>query len=289
MNKSLLFPVLTFLILLLPIQSASAFYQNGMLLNSVLMHFDFSEYDEEREVLNESGFLYGAELEFGTKIGTKPFWFSTTGQVLRGVVNYDGETQNGVPHQTTTNELIYDWNMQIGRIYESWRRHDYATIYAGVGFHQWIRDINSKFNPLAGVDQTGENVIGLFERYTWYYANVGARGFIFRTQRAHMLIELNLLRTLSPIMEVSFRGQKDPAKVSLGEHYGAKLSLPIRYEITRRFQIYSEFFFEAWDLGRSKRQNITENGIVYSKGGLFEPRSTSRFKGVVLGVFLRFE
>ena len=262
-------------LLLIP-QLANAFYQNGMLLNSIVMDFDFSEYNETQEVLNERGLLYGAGLEFGTALGDKPFWFSTSGQVLTGVVTYDGQTQSGTPHKTTTNELIYDWSVQIGRIYESWRIHDYATIYAGVGFHQWVRDIN-----------TENNVIGLYERYTWFYANVGARGFLFKTKRSHMMVELNLLRTIKPFMDVSFRGVYDEVRVPLGEHYGAKLSIPFRYEITRTFQLYSELFFEAWDLGRSEPQNLTIDGFV--SGGLSEPRSTSRFKGIELGFFLRFE
>jgi len=279
--RNLVRKILLGCVLLIP-QFANAFYQNGVLLNGIVMDFDFSEYDEKQEVLNERGLLYGGELEFGTALGNRPLWFSTKGQMLAGRVKYDGQTESGIPHETTTNELIYDWSAQVGRIYESWRSHDYATIYAGLGFHQWVRDIDSTINH-----STQENVIGLFERYTWFYANVGARGFLFRTAKSHMMIEINLLRTINPYMEVSFRGQFDEVKVPLGEHYGAKLSLPFRYEITRKFQIYSEVFFESWDLGRSKPLNLTVNGFV--KGGLSEPRSSSRFKGIELGFFLRFE
>ncbi|MDH5256481.1 MAG: hypothetical protein OEX07_00685 [Gammaproteobacteria bacterium] len=270
-------------LLLMP-QLANAFYQNGILLNSIVMDFDFSEYDETREVLNERGMLFGGELEFGTALKNTPFWFSMRGQALAGKVKYDGETQGGLPHNTTTNELIYDWSLQFGRIYESWRSHDYATIYAGLGFHQWVRDIDTKFNP-----QANDNVIGLFERYTWFYANVGARGFLFKTARSHMMVEINLLRTIKPVMDVSFRGKHDATRIPLGEHYGARISLPFRYEITRKFQLYSEVFFEAWDLGRSEPVNLTTEGYVTVAGGLSEPRSTSRFKGVELGFFLRFE
>ena len=268
-------------------QFAAAFYQNGLLLNSIVMDFDFSEYDESGELLNEKGLMYGAKLEFGTAIRNTPLWFSAKGQAITGKVKYDGRTQNGVPHQTTTNELIYDWSFQVGRIYQSWRSHDYATIYAGLGFHQWVRDIDTKMNPI-----TQERVIGLYERYIWFYANVGARGFLFRTAKSHMMVELNLLRTIKPIMDVSFRGAYDEARLSLGEHYGAKISLPFRYEITRTFQVYTELFFEAWDLGQSETITPTKNGVVDKDdiaGGLSEPRSTSRFKGIEIGVFLRFE
>jgi len=245
------------------------------------MGFDFSEYDKSGEVVNEKGYIAGGQIEIGKGLG--PVWMSAQGSILKGEVDYDGETQSGNPHQTVTAETIYDYSLQIGRIYESWRRHDFATIYFGVGFHQWARDIKTK-----------NGVVGLFERYTWYYAHVGARGFLFRTDRFHFMVELNLLRTIKPVIDVNFKGAVDPSgkkydndRLDLGEHYGAKFSLPIRMEITRRFQLYTEFYFEAWDLGGSEETQLTTQGFV--AGFLEEPRSTSRFFGVKLGLFLKFD
>jgi len=262
-----------------------AFDGDGLLLKSVAMNFDFSEYDQKGVVVNENGMLYGAELEIGKGIG--PLWISLNGQYLKGEVDYDGKSQDlqGVTHDhtTVTGETIIDSSFQIGRIYESWRRHDHAIIYFGAGFHQWARDIKSKVNQ-----ETGKLSVGLFERYTWMYAHLGAKGFLFRTTNSFMMVELNLLRTFRPIMDVSFKGIADTDRVSLGEHYGAKIAIPFRYEIKRWFHLYTELFFEAWDLGGSNKQLLKKDGFV--TGTSFEePRSTSRFYGAKIGLFLKFD
>ena len=256
-----------------------AFDGDGLLLKSIAMNFDFSEYDQEGVVVNENGLVFGGELELGKAFG--PLWLSANGQYLKGEVDYDGKAQdeqgNTRDHTTVTAQTIIDTSFQVGRIYESWRRHDYAMIYFGGGIHQWARDIKSK-----------DGVKGLFERYTWFYAHMGARGFLFRTTKSYLMVELNLMRTFRPTMDVSFKGSFDTDSVSLGEHYGAKLSLPFQYELKRWFHIYTEVFFEAWDLGGSNKQGLKKNGFV--TGTTFEePRSTSRFYGAKLGVFLKFD
>lgn len=251
-----------------------AFYDDGVAVNSIVMDFDFSEYDENGEVVNERGVIAGAGVELGKAFGA--LWLSTKGSIIKGLTVYDGQTQSGIPHKTNTDQTVYDYSFQVGRIYQSWRRHDYAILYAGLGFHQWTRDI-----------KTRNNVQGLYERYSWLYAHVGARGFLYSTERMHLMVELNLLRTINPVMDVSFKGQHDNTRVSLGEHYGAKLSIPFHFSITRRFIVYADIFFEAWDLGQSKVVDLTSDGFV--SGGLQEPRSTSRFKGAEIGFLLRFE
>lgn len=283
MNK--LFKSLIFLFFFTSPSVLLAFDGDGLLLKSIAMNFDFSEYDQDGVVVNEEGILFGGELEIDKAWG--PVWFSWNGQYLKGEVDYTGQAQdlsgNTRDHNTVTAETIIDTSFQIGRVYESWRRHDYAIIYFGGGLHQWARDIKTKRDPI-----TDEPVIGLYERYSWLYLHMGARGFLFRTSNAYMMAELNLLRTFRPKMDVSFKGLADTDSVSLGEHYGAKLSIPFRYEVKRWFHIYSEIFFEAWDLGGSNKQLVKKNGFV--TGTTFEePRSTSRFYGAKLGVFLKFD
>lgn len=261
--------------------NAFAFYNDGLMLNSTVMNFDFAEYDQTGEVVSEKGLLAGGELQFGYSAG--PVWGAIRGSFLKGVADYVGQTAfTNDPHKTQTDETIYDFELEIGRNYETWRRHDFATIYAGIGLHQWVRDIKTRYN-----EETGSTVIGLFERYTWMYANVGARGLLFATQYSHTMIEINLLRTVRPILDISFKGNYDDQRVYLGEHYGAKISIPWRYEMTRRVMLYAEVYFEAWDLGFSEITDITKEGFVAD--ATQEPRSKSRFSGLNLGLFLRFD
>ena len=267
-------------LLFLPL-NANAFYADGLLLNTNVMDFNFAEYDENGKAVSERGVLGGAEVKMGYSLG--PIWLGGHGSIIKGTANYNGETSyTKQKHQTETNESIYDLGFEIGRNYETWNPQQFATIYAGLGLHQWVRDIQTRFNPLVN-----KTVIGLYERYTWLYANVGARGYLFRTANSHTMIEINLLRTIKPILDISFRGQYDQQRVYLGEHYGAKVSIPWRYEMTRRVMLYAEMYYEAWDLGFSNVVNITQDGFVAD--ATQEPRSTSRFAGINIGLFLRFE
>lgn len=270
--------IFLFLILLTPLawSPAHALYSDGLLVNWTTMNFDFKEFDEGGEVVHEKGILGGAEIEIGKGIG--PVWLALRGSMLKGVANYDGEKAlDGSPHQTKTEETIYDFSFEVGRNYETWNRHEFATIYAGLGFHQWIRDIKSK-----------DGVVGLYERYTWAYANVGARGTLFSTTRNHFMIEINLLRTINPFLDVSFKGNFDDQRFFLGEHYGAKVSLPWRFEFDRRIMFYVEPYFEAWDLGFSNVQDATRDGFEL-RTTIQSPKNSSRYAGINLGLFLRFE
>ena len=254
---------------------AHAFYGDGLLVNSVALDFNFTEYDENGATVTEKGLLGGVEMELGHGFG--PVWGGVRGSYVTGVADYDGQKAiNNEEHQTKTEETIYDVSLEIGRNYETWRREEFATIYAGFGLHQWLRDI-----------KTHNNTIGPFERYTWLYANVGARGFLFRTTHSHTMIEINLLRTIKPILDIGFKGKYDDQRVYLGEHYGAKISIPWRYEISRRFMLYSEVFFEAWDLGFSNVAELTKEG--FAAGATQEPRSASRFRGLIIGLFIKFD
>ncbi|MDH5546668.1 MAG: hypothetical protein OEZ43_13825 [Gammaproteobacteria bacterium] len=256
--------------------------EDGIDLNAVVTNFDFAEYDDmradkdKRKVVTEKGWIYGGDLEFKTTFNR--IYVQANAGLHQGNVAYDGEAQgSGAKHKTRTLETIADYSFGIGRAYETWRRHDYSFIYAGVGFHQWVRDIESK-----------DEVLGLYELYRWWYAHVGARGYLFRMGPVHVFGEISILRTLVPEMTISFRQDNvDNVKLNLGEHYSAKFTLPIRILLGRHFQMNLEPFWEAWDLGRSGHMDLTTQGVVV--GGVHEPRSTSRMWGMNIGFSMRFD
>ena len=267
----------TILILLISLPVLAYHPEDGMDANAVVTHFDFAEYsDMQEKVVTERGWIYGGDLEFKTTFSR--IYFQANAALHQGNVAYQGQAQgSGEPHSTRTTETMADYSFGIGRAYETWRRHDYAFIYAGIGFHQWVRDI-----------QTKDNVLGLYELYRWWYAHVGARGFLWRVGPVHFFGEIAILRTLYPEMTISFRSNDvDNAVLKLGEHYSAKFTLPIRILLGRRFQMNIEPFFEAWDLGRSEHMDLTTQGIVV--GGVHEPRSTSRMWGMNIGFSMRFD
>lgn len=269
---------ITAVILLLLISSPVWAYhpEDGIDANFVLTHFDFAEYnDMQQDVVTEKGWVYGGELEFKTTFDR--IYFQANAALNQGTVVYDGLAQeSGDPHKTDTVETIADYSVAIGRAYETWRRYDYSFIYAGVGYHQWVRDIQSE-----------GNVAGLYEVYKWAYASIGARGYLFRFGPVHFFGEVSVLRTLFPQMTLNSGGIYDNVQLNLGEHYGAKLTLPVRILFGRHFQMNIEPFYETWDLGRSEHTDLTQQSVVV--GGVHEPRSATRLWGVNMGFSMRFD
>lgn len=249
--------------------------EDGIDINTVLTNFDFAEYnDMQQAVVTEKGLVYGAEVEFKTTFNR--VYFQANAGLHRGTVQYDGQTQvTGESHQTSTIETIADYSVSIGRAYETWRRHDYSFIYASFGYHQWVRDI-----------QTRDGVAGLFEVYRWPYVSLGARGYLFRLGPVHFFGEVSIARTMVPKMTLNSGGQFDDTELDLGEHFGARVVLPVRVILGRRFQFNIEPFYESWDLGRSEHVDLTQQSIVV--GGVHEPRSETRLYGVNLGFSMRF-
>lgn len=272
---------------LLSVGLAQAGNDQGLSLSTSATHFAFSEFnDQGNEAVKERGIVYGGKVDFRKRWDRLYIGARLDGG--RGTVDYDGLRQLGdapTPYQTQTTETIWDGSFQIGRVYESWRTFDFSVIYAGVGYHQWVRDIKTRVLLEEGLRKT---ILGPFEVYRWGYVQVGARGFLFRTDRMFVLVDFNLLRTVAPSMTANLKGLYDDQKLELGTHFSGRISMPVRYEITHKWLLSLEPFYEAWDIGRSEHVPLTEEGGSMTSMGSHQPRSTSRHYGVDFGIQYEF-
>lgn len=259
----------------------------GIALSTTVTSFEFAEFnDDGHESVKEKGFVYGGKLDFRKRWDR--FFLGGKFDYGRGTVAYDGMRLLGdtdmQPYETTTVETIWDGSLQFGRVYESWRSYDFSVVYAGVGYHQWVRDIKSR---TLDEDGLSKRVLGPFEVYQWAYIQVGARGFLFRTDRMFVLVDFNLLRTVAPKMTADLKGLYDDQHLELGSHFSGRVSMPIRYEIFPRWLLTLEPFYEAWDIGRSQHAPITDEGATTTLGS-HQPRSTFRNFGADLGIQFEF-
>ncbi len=266
---------------------ASAGHDQGVTLSGSVTRFNFSEYNDEGIVsVDESGYVYGSKLDFRKRWDR--LYVGAKFDVSKGTVAYNGQRLLGdmdmKPYETTTTETIMDGSVQIGRVYESWRSYDFSVVYAGLGYHQWVRDIKSR---ILFEDNITKKILGPFEVYRWAYFQVGARGFLFRTDRMFVLVDFNLLRTLAPSMTSDTKGLLDKQHLELGSHFSGRVSIPVRYEVFSRWLLTLEPFYEAWDIGRSQHAVLTDEGVM-STFGAHQPRSASRNYGVDLGIQFEF-
>jgi hypothetical protein len=219
-----------------------------------LMYFDYEETDVFGRSLNrETGFMPGF-----TVAASQPYRsihntveFSLYG----GDVDYDGQTQAGQPHQTTTTETIYRLLYRL-----SWSPEDSEGAFYGKAYwQQWDRDI-----------QPNDGVSGLFERYQWWTAEAGVQVPFIKDEQHSLLLELGMLTTFNGtiMVDLDAAGYGSP-ELDLGN--GVGFSGELKYAFMQRknssFQLGVQL--KRWEFGRSNSETLADGRTIY------EPDSTT--------------
>ena len=155
------------------------------------MYFDYREFNSEDILLDkETGPMPGLHLSAAV---VDDNWYSElVYEYHLGTVDYDGQTQNGDPLTTETEEDIVDLSFIIGRYFGHASRHR-SAVYAGLGYHYWERNILP----------TG-NVAGLLETYKWSYALLGMKFSFLKSNQTGLLLDIRLRRMLDATMDIDF-------------------------------------------------------------------------------------
>jgi hypothetical protein len=280
MPKMKILPALTMFIIILWMSPGRGWTaestQNGAWQGRIglsALEFGYKEFSDNGALVDrERGGLPGLAAALTRTQGR---WFAT-GEVsyFSGAARYRGQTQSGAPLNTRTEEKLLDIQMQTGRWYRLRGDIDWS-VYAGLGYHRWQRDIK----PI-------ENVNGLFEIYNWGYGILGTKAFIYKSGKWEGGIDLRLNRTIFPKIRVDFKGIYDDAHLDLGGRFGTRLSLPWRYRFSQDTAFAFEPYMESWNLGRSPNKPLTQNGAL--AGHVFEPRSETHNYGMSVSVIRDF-
>jgi len=235
-----------------------------------LHYFNYSEFSDDGSLFNrETGFLPGLQISAGTRFG-QAFLGHLQADFYRGTVDYDGQTQSGVPHLTDSDTVLYRLGGSISYTF----RENFRP-YLSLRYLRWDRTIRDNFNPTLGA-----NVSGVYEQYRWWEAGVGAHADLWRRVDTQWLLDVALLRILTPEMEIDLetRGFGSPV-LPLGEEYGVRAELTWIKNWQKNRGLDLSLYYEAWDFGRSA-------DIVVNRGTQFmvihEPRSETRNAGARL-------
>ena len=208
-----------------------------------LMYFDYEETDINGSTLNqETGFIPGISVA-----ASRPYRsivHSLEFSAYGGEVNYDGQTQAGQPHQTTTEQSIYRLQYRLSGSLENTD----ADLYGKVYWQQWDRDI-----------QPNNGVLGLFERYRWWSIEAGVEVPLMRKDRQNLLLELGVLTTLNGtiLVDLSDVGFGEPV-LNLG--HGIGFSGELRYEIRQGpdGKLHFGIRYRNWEFGRSNSETVSD-------------------------------
>lgn len=223
--------------------------------------FSYKEFDDSDVLLDrEDGYLPGVMLEFGE------YWQAGSGafrvEMFGGNVDYDGQTQTGIPLKTKTYERIRTVEALFRFDIKSFSKNK-AQLIVGLGHREWRRDI------------LATNITrNLFEVYRWKYLILGGAGTLWQNGKWSGGINVHWLRPINPTMSVNISGF-DNVTLDLGSRNGVRIDFPFQFLTATHRQWAFAPYWETWRLGRSdKRLTISE------------PRSETNIVGMTISLRL---
>lgn len=223
--------------------------------------------------IHETGVLYGLTGELSYR------WENNWGiggraEVIGGGLRYDGQTWDGVPLSTDTDDVILHGGFLVGR-YLAWRSVE-AFAYTGLGTRYWKQDI--------------EGAGGYEREVTWYYLPVGVRlrGAMTALPGWNWIAAMEF-RTLlhgtvkSHLSDVDSRFN-DP-KTDVDRGYGAYLSVGAVYGFVDGGIISAVAitpYLEIWEIDASDTAALTFNGEPVTR--VYEPHNDTTIYGVKISV-----
>lgn len=227
------------------------------------MDFDYQEFDAGERLNHEHGTLFGLFAGAHKRWG-KHFVEANTAYFANDV-DYDGQTQNGTPVDTDTDQKILESSALYGHYLQTWKNVRHALL-AGLGYRYWQRDINST-----------RTALGVVEIYTWWYGQLGWRGIYQPTARSTWGAEFKLVRPFNAEIDIDFLNALDDTSLALGEETGLRLNLTYQLRLANNWRLEVAGFYSAWDVGRSRAGTLRQNGVAV--GTIFEPESETRSAG----------
>jgi len=260
---------ITYVSLLLLYFSPSEFaYADFFEVTPTLYAFDYREFDQSNRLLDkEQGLLSGAKFSGRHEYGNGNL--NIHAALYGGSVDYTGQTQSGIPHQTDTDTRLFNIGFRLDLVQTT---SIPVQLFLGLQHWRWDRDI-----------LTRNNVQGLHEIYSWEEAELGARFDWAIARQSSMWIETSGLYVINPQMDLEL-----PAS-DLSFHLGAESGYRLRTGISLQGNSVSlsvNAFVERWEFGRSN--TIFTNDFFGSSAYLTEPASKSFHSGLELGFISRF-
>lgn len=221
--------------------------------------FVWKEFDGTTQLLKESGPLYGVGFTYHGDIGdeSSALTLSPRIEIFGGSVDYDGQTQDGVPVSSDTGYFGFKLEFDIGGRFGT----GFAIEpFVGLGIRDWWRDIDDS------VDITGRPVSGYTENWDMIYGRLGFRGGVDFSKTSRMFFEAVARvpiynENTAYLSDISFFYDDvtlEPGKVvTLFAELGVKLHVfkmsvfyeAMRFSESKHVFKYNTFFdkvFESW-------------------------------------------
>lgn len=242
-----------------------ALAETQLSLSPSLLHFDYTEFSTSNTVLDrETGWLPGFSLIFKDDINKQLHYeFEVAGHF--GNVDYNGSTQLGTAHSTTTDESIWHIGFRLLVPYDKFTDNT-TDLYIGIKRHEWQRNIHDN-----------NNISGLYEVYKWWEISAGIQSSLWSNKTQRLTYDASLLYIYEPTIFVDLsRINRGSTTLNIGENYGGRLQLAWEQNNDPQWTYKLNTYAEFWDFGRSNTRS-TKGGISTT---VTEPRSETRNIGL---------
>jgi len=259
-------PWLVFVVLLsvLPVLAGAESRTTSVWLGVSETAFDYEEFDDQGSSLDrEEAWLPG--IKAGLNFDDDRWFVETNLWWSTGTADYTSPR-----HDTTTDEDIKNIEI-LGGAWFFLSDKQKAGITIGAGYRHWCRDIHST-----------TTAIGLDESYRWGYGMLGLRGLQVVNSATQLVADIQVTRTIDPMVKVDFSDHFDEASLSLREDTGLRASLTLHWQFGPSTTLRLTPWYEYWAFGGSDEMNLYRNGMVV--GTVHEPRSETHNAGITLGV-----
>ena len=243
-------------------------------LSPSLLHFDYTEFSTSNVVLDrETGWLPGFSLTVKDDINKNLYYeFEITGHF--GNVDYNGGTQSGLSHTTTTNENLWRTGFRVLTPYNNLADNT-TNLYIGIKRHEWQRNIHDK-----------NDISGLYEVYKWWEISAGIQSNLWSNKTQKISYGAGLLYIYEPTIFVDLsRIDRGTTTLNIGENFGGRLQLAWEINNNQQWTYGLNSYVEFWDFGRSNTR-MTTGGIP---AGVTEPRSETRNFGLQATIQYTFQ
>jgi hypothetical protein len=231
--------------------------------------------------LDETGTRYVVNGFLGNTLRTKSkFIYRAEAKLYFGTVDYDGQTQDGVP---VTSETNYTGLMMEG---EAGYRAGNASgtlawdIVGRGGFDNWIRDIDNS------TDVTGRSVSGTTEQYTIMNLRVGTGPYWqVGVWQARFLGGFKLPILTNEYIRKEDSGFDDDVTLEPKGRISTFFNFYNYFRITEKLLLTFEVFYDSYRFDASNREVVSDGGQDIL---VWQPKSTQDNYGVQGGVSFSF-
>lgn len=235
-----------------------------------VLYFNYEEFDLSGESLNkETGFLPGFSISSTSALTSTSH--SISFELYDGQVDYDGQTQSGVPHTTLTDETLYRLFYKLNWL----PSEDKHSIYTKVSWQHWDRDI-----------LPANTISGLYEQYQWWAIEVGFSLSLYEKDSNAWLLDLGISKVFDGtiVVDLETQGFGSP-KLQLGDGSGFSTALMYRHTLNENSELGLSLAHQYWTFGRSNDGTITDGTNTFT---IAEPRSKSNHTSLSLNYIYHF-